>query len=85
MPTTISHSPQEVSALYGQLSQRKQNELFAHLRKMVEQEQQLSPKKQNKNKELEEFIGCGKGAVKEVLTIEKMNEIIAAGWAGECQ
>ncbi|MBO4576081.1 MAG: hypothetical protein J5680_03120 [Neisseriaceae bacterium] len=62
MPTTISHSPQEVSALYGQLSQRKQNELFAHLRKMVEQEQQLSHKKQNKNKELEEFIGCGKDA-----------------------
>ena len=85
MPTLISHSPQEFFALYGQLSQRKQDELFAYLRTMLEQEQQSLSKNSNKNKELEEFIGCGAGEVKEVLSIEKMNEIIAAGWAGECQ
>ncbi|MBQ9259399.1 MAG: hypothetical protein IJ187_06070 [Neisseriaceae bacterium] len=85
MPTLISHSPQEFFALYGQLSQRKQDELFAHLRTMLEQEQELVSKNTDKNKELEEFIGCGAGEVKEVLSIEKMNEIIAAGWAGECK
>lgn len=83
MPTLISHSPQEFFALYGQLSQRKQDELFIHLRTMLEEEQELLSKKSNTNKALEEFIGCGAGEVKEVLTIEKMNEIIAAGWAGE--
>ena len=36
MPTLISHSPQEFFALYGQLSQRKQDELFIHLRTMLE-------------------------------------------------
>ena len=85
MPTLISHSPQEFFALYGQLSQRNQDELFAHLRTMLEEEQELVSKNTDKNKELEEFIGCGAGEVKEVLSIEKMNEIIAAGWAGECK
>lgn len=38
MPTIITHSPQELTALYGQLSHAKQNELFLHLCQMVEQE-----------------------------------------------
>ena len=38
MPTPVLHSPQELTALYGQLPLAKQNELFVHLRQMVEQE-----------------------------------------------
>lgn len=47
---------------------------------MVRQNQ---PEKQVKDDALERLIGCAAGAVKEPLTIEKMNEIAAAGWAGE--
>ena len=32
---------------------------------------------------LERLKGCAKGAVDKPLTIEEMNEIAAAGWAGE--
>ncbi|MBP3194411.1 MAG: hypothetical protein J6M05_01920 [Cardiobacteriaceae bacterium] len=85
MRQVMQHSPQEFLVLYGQLSQHKQDELFLHLRTMLEEEQELAAKTSDINKELEEFIGCGAGEMKEVLSIEKMNEIIAAGWAGECK
>ena len=82
MPTLVSQVPNEFSVLYGQLSEKQQTELFAHLRQMVQQNQ---PKKQAKNDALERLKGCAKGAVDKPLTIEEMNEIAAAGWAGEYQ
>ena len=80
MQTIVTHSVQELTDLYGQLSLAKQNELFLHLRQMVRQNQ---PKEQEKDDALERLIGCAKGAVDKPLTIEEMNEIAAAGWAGE--
>ena len=80
MPTLVSQVPKEFSALSGQLSPRQQDELFLHLRQMVRQNQ---PKEQEKDDALERLIGCAKGAVDKPLTIEEMNEIAAAGWAGE--
>ncbi|MBR5675342.1 MAG: hypothetical protein IKX14_02730 [Neisseriaceae bacterium] len=80
MPTLVSQVPKEFSALYGQLSPRQRDELFLHLRQMVRQNQ---PKEQEKDDALERLIGCAKGAVDKPLTIEEMNEIAAAGWAGE--
>lgn len=82
MPTLISHSPQEFFALYGQLSQRNQDELFAHLRQLIEKQQSTQ---QTQDDALEEFIGCLAGKTDKVLTVEEMNEIAAAGWAGEYQ
>ena len=79
MPTLVSQVPQEFSALYGQLSQRNQDELFAHLRQLIEQ-QKSTPKQDDA---LEAFIGCLAGKTDKVLTIEEMNKIAAAGWAGE--
>jgi len=32
---------------------------------------------------IDDFIGCLAGKTKKVATIEEMNEVIAAGWAGE--
>lgn len=103
MPTTTSHLPPEFFAFYGQLSEKQQDELFAHLRQMVRDNQQS--KEQTQDDALEKFIGClagrqtieemttddalerlkgcAKGAVDKPLTIEEMNEIAAAGWAGE--
>ena len=72
MPDFTTHSAQEVSALYGRLSQRKKNELFAYLRAMVEQEQCSLPTKHVQNDALERFIGCAAGEVKKTLTIEEM-------------
>ena len=83
MPTLVSNSPQELTALYGQLSEKQQNELFAHLRQMVHDNQQS--KEQTKDDALEAFIGCLAGKTDKVLTVEEMNEIAAAGWAGEYQ
>ena len=83
MPTLVSNSPQELTALYGQLSEKQQNELFAHLRQMVRKNQQS--KKQTQDDALEAFIGCLAGKSDKVLTVEEMNEIAAAGWAGEYQ
>lgn len=83
MPTIRTYPSQEFNALYGQLSERKQDELFAYLRLLVRQEEQSSSVTQEKDEALERLIGCAAGAVKEPLSIEKMNEIAAAGWAGE--
>ena len=82
MPTLISHSPQEFFALYGQLSQRNQDELFAHLRQLIEKQQSAQ---QTQDDALEAFIGCLAGKSDKVLSVEEMNEIAAAGWAGEYQ
>lgn len=82
MPTLISHSPQEFFALYGQLSQRNQDELFTHLRQLIEKQQSTQ---QTQDDALEEFIGCLAGKTDKVLTVEEMNEIAASGWAGEYQ
>lgn len=79
MPTLVSQVPQEFSALYGQLSQRNQDELFAHLQQLIEQ-QKSTPQRDDA---LEAFIGCLAGKTDKVLTIEEMNKIAAAGWAGE--
>lgn len=83
MPTTTSHLPPEFFAFYGQLSEKQQDELFAHLRQMVHDNQQS--KEQTKDDALEAFIGCLAGKTDKVLTVEEMNEIVAAGWAGEYQ
>ena len=82
MPTLIPPLPQEVSSLYGKLSQDKQHELVAYLRAMVDQEQMSSSSKPDRNDALERFIGCAAEEVKKPLTIEEMNEIIADSWAG---
>lgn len=82
MPTTTSHLPPEFFAFYGQLSAKQQDELFAHLRQMVRDNQQS--KEQTQDDALERLKGCAKGAVDKPLTIEEMNEIAAVGWAGEC-
>ena len=50
---------------------------------MVHDNQQS--KEQTKDDALERLKGCAKGAVDKPLTIEEMNEIAAAGWAGEYQ
>lgn len=52
----------------------------------------LSPNQDNENtisayekanqEALERLFGCAKGVVKEPISIEEMNEIIADGWAG---
>ena len=81
MPSFTTHSAQEVSALYGQLSPRKKNELFAYLRTMVEREQCELSAKSVHDDALERFIGCARGEAEKTLTIEEMNEIIADGWA----
>lgn len=39
MPTLASHSAQEISALYGQLSHEQQNALFSYLEKLLAQNQ----------------------------------------------
>lgn len=39
MPTLASHSAQEVSALYGQLSHEQKNALFSYLEKLLAQNQ----------------------------------------------
>ena len=39
MPTLVSHSPQELATLYGQLSSRQQDELFVYLRQLIAKEQ----------------------------------------------
>ncbi|MBQ5429972.1 MAG: hypothetical protein IIU35_06215, partial [Neisseriaceae bacterium] len=70
MPTLTSQVPSEFSALYGQLSEKQQNELFAHLRQMVQQNQ---PQKQAKDEALERLKGCAKGVLDKPLTIEEMN------------
>ena len=82
MRNFTTHSAQEVSAVYGQLSERKQNELFAYLCAMVENEKRLQAK-HDRDDALEDFIGCAIGEVKKTLTIEEMNEIIADGWANQ--
>ena len=83
MPTVRTSPPKEFNALYGTLSERKQDELFAYLRLLARQEEQSSSSIQDKDEDLERLIGCAAGSVKEPLSIEKMNEIAAAGWAGE--
>ena len=35
MPTLVSHSPQELSALYGQLSEEQQQDIYLSLIKML--------------------------------------------------
>ena len=80
MRNFTTHSAQEVSALYGQLSEGKQNELFAYLYAMVENEKRLQTK-HDRDDALEDFIGCAMGETNKTLTIEEMNEIIADGWA----
>ena len=77
MRNFTTHSAQEVSSLYGQLSESKQNELFADLCAMVENEKRLLQAKHDRDDALDEFIGCAMGEVNKTLTIEDMNEIIA--------
>ena len=71
MPT--SHSPQEFLDLYNQLSEKQQRQIFDYLYQLVKQQ----------DNDLEKFIGCLAGKSDKVLTIEEMNEIAAAGWAGK--
>lgn len=35
MPTLVTHSPQEISALYGQLSEEQQQDIYLSLIKML--------------------------------------------------
>lgn len=35
MPTLVTHSPQEITALYGQLSEEQQQDIYLSLIKMV--------------------------------------------------
>ena len=52
MPTTISHSPQEISALCGQLSVKEQQEVFDYITHIVD-----FKKQQNKPKNLSKYFG----------------------------
>ena len=72
---TTSHSFQEFLDLYNQLSPEQQQQVADYLYQLVEQRKQ--------DNALEQFEGCLAGKTDKVLTIEEMNEIAAAGWAGE--
>lgn len=75
MSAPTSHSPQEFLDLYNQLSPEQQQQVADYLYQLVEQGTQ--------DNALEKFKGCLAGKTDKVLTIEEMNEIAAAGWAGE--
>lgn len=73
MPTLTSQMPKEFSALYGQLSPRQQDELFLHLRQMLEQEQ-LHQDNNTANDDLLALAGSMKTNIK--LSDDELDEAI---------
>ena len=83
MQTLIPPLPQEVSALYGQLSLAKQNELFLHLRQMVEQER-FHQENNTANDDLLSLAGSMKTDIK--LSDDELDEAIRSSYyAGDEQ
>ena len=77
MSNLTVHSAQEVSALYGQLSLAKQNELFLHLRQMVEQER-FHKENNTANDDLLSLAGSMKTDIK--LSDDELDEAIRSSY-----
>ena len=52
MPTLVSHSPQEISALCGQLSEMEQQKVFDYIKNLVDLRKQ-----KNQTKDLSKYFG----------------------------
>lgn len=72
MPTLSTHTPQEISVLYGQLSPKQQDELSQHLHQLLSQTNETS--NQKANQDLLALAGSMKTNIK--LSNEELDEAI---------